>query len=115
MTKISIVTPTFNEEENIEKLCSEIRVEMKKVNINYEHIVIDNASTDKTTAILKSVSPKFRPSLKRPEKCTFAIEFWPKKLSEWTMRFQSTTDRHNWATIRYRQMTNLTARRVITR
>ena len=55
MTKISIVTPTFNEEENIEKLCSEIRVEMKKVNINYEHIVIDNASTDKTTAILKKI------------------------------------------------------------
>ena len=27
--KISIVTPTFNEEENIEKLCSEIALQMK--------------------------------------------------------------------------------------
>ena len=26
MTKISIVTPTFNEEQNIEKLCSEIKI-----------------------------------------------------------------------------------------
>ena len=40
MTKISIVTPTFNEEENIEKLCFDIKVEMEKLNINYEHIVI---------------------------------------------------------------------------
>ena len=29
MTKISIVTPTFNEEQNIEKLCSEIKIVMK--------------------------------------------------------------------------------------
>ena len=37
MTKISIVTPTFNEEENIEKLCSEIKNEMKKFNFSVEH------------------------------------------------------------------------------
>ena len=55
MTKISIVTPTFNEEKNIEKLCSDIRAEMKKNDINYEHIVIDNASTDRTTSILKKI------------------------------------------------------------
>ena len=55
MSKISIVTPTYNEEENIEKLCSEIRIEMQKVNVDYEHIVIDNASTDKTTTILKKI------------------------------------------------------------
>ena len=28
--KISIVTPTFNEEENIEKLCLEIASQMKQ-------------------------------------------------------------------------------------
>jgi glycosyltransferase involved in cell wall biosynthesis len=55
MTKISIVTPTYNEEENIEKLCSEIRSEMKKIEIDYEHIVIDNSSTDKTTEILRKI------------------------------------------------------------
>ena len=53
MNKISIVTPTFNEEGNIEKLCSGIKVEMNKLGIDYEHIVIDNCSTDKTIEILK--------------------------------------------------------------
>ena len=30
MKKISIVTPTFNEEENIEKLCREIKIEAEQ-------------------------------------------------------------------------------------
>jgi polyisoprenyl-phosphate glycosyltransferase len=55
MTKISIVTPTFNEEQNIKKLCSDIKTEIEKLNIDYEHIIIDNASTDKTIDILKEI------------------------------------------------------------
>ena len=55
MTKISIITPTFNEEQNIKKLCLDIKSEMEKINIDYEHIVIDNASTDKTIDILKEI------------------------------------------------------------
>ena len=55
MTKISIVTPTFNEEQNIKKLCNDIKFEMEKLNIDYEHIVIDNASTDKTIDIIKEI------------------------------------------------------------
>ena len=58
MTQISIVTPTFNEEQNIEILCSEIKHEMNKLNIEYEHIVIDNSSTDKTIPILKEICLK---------------------------------------------------------
>ena len=58
MEKISIVTPTFNEEENIEKLCLGIKVEMEKLKIDYEHIVIDNCSTDKTIDVLKSICTK---------------------------------------------------------
>ena len=58
MTQISIVTPTFNEEQNIEILCSEIKREMNKLNIEYEHIVIDNFSTDKTISILKEICLK---------------------------------------------------------
>jgi glycosyltransferase involved in cell wall biosynthesis len=53
--KISICTPTYNEEENIEKLCLEIKQEMKKINVDYEHIVIDNSSTDKTIEILRKL------------------------------------------------------------
>jgi len=55
MTKISIVTPTYNEEENIEKLCLEIRSVIKKIEIEYEHIIIDNSSTDKTVEILRKI------------------------------------------------------------
>ena len=51
--KISIITPTFNEELNIEKLCTLIAAEMKKLNYEYEHIVIDNSSTDSTVSILR--------------------------------------------------------------
>jgi len=54
--KISIVTPTYNEESNIEKLCNLIADEMKKLNYDYEHIVIDNCSSDSTVAILKKLA-----------------------------------------------------------
>ena len=55
MTKISIVTPTYNEEENIKKLCDENKNEMEKIDLDYEHIIIDNASNDNTVKILKEV------------------------------------------------------------
>jgi glycosyltransferase involved in cell wall biosynthesis len=56
MTKklISIVTPTFNEEQNIKLLCDEIRIKMSTyANLDYEHIIIDNDSTDDTQKILR--------------------------------------------------------------
>ena len=56
--KISIITPTFNEEKNIEKLCSEISKEMSKLNYDYEHIVIDNHSNDGTISILKKIAAR---------------------------------------------------------
>ena len=59
MTKlISIVTPTYNEEGNIKDLCLKISEEMKKTKYDYEHIVIDNCSTDSTISILKELSLK---------------------------------------------------------
>ena len=53
---ISIVTPTYNEENNIKKLCLDIAVEMKKLDYDYEHIVIDNKSSDSTISILKDLA-----------------------------------------------------------
>lgn len=52
---ISIVTPAYNEAENIGPLIEAIRQEMGKMEekYNYEHIIIDNASTDDTVAIVK--------------------------------------------------------------
>ena len=55
---ISIITPTYNEEDNIEKLCSQISQELMKTDCDYEHIVIDNNSNDKTVEILKKIASK---------------------------------------------------------
>jgi glycosyltransferase involved in cell wall biosynthesis len=56
--KISIITPTFNEGSNIEKLCLLISGEMSKLDYEYEHIVIDNSSTDSTVSILRKIASK---------------------------------------------------------
>tara|TARA_B100000315_G_C14554587_1_gene577514 strand:- start:195 stop:1133 length:939 start_codon:yes stop_codon:yes gene_type:complete len=55
---ISIVTPTYNEELNIEKLIHEIGKIMFsfKSKYDYEHIIIDNKSTDNTIKILKNIA-----------------------------------------------------------
>ena len=57
-TKISIVTPTFNEEQNIEKISNDILIEMKNLDIDYEHIIIDNNSTDQTQNIVRQLCKK---------------------------------------------------------
>lgn len=56
--KISIVTPVYNEEENIEKISNDILVEIQKLEIDYEHIIIDNNSTDQTQNIIKRICQK---------------------------------------------------------
>ena len=55
MKKISVITPTYNEEENVELLCKKIKEEFLKINYEYEHIIIDNNSNDKTIPILRSI------------------------------------------------------------
>jgi glycosyltransferase involved in cell wall biosynthesis len=53
--KISIVTATFNEEKNIKKISNDIAIEMQKLDIDYEHIIIDNNSTDQTQNIIREI------------------------------------------------------------
>jgi glycosyltransferase involved in cell wall biosynthesis len=55
---ISIVSPCFNEEDNIEELCSRVKTVMEGLGYDYEHILIDNASTDRTVSILKELAGK---------------------------------------------------------
>ena len=56
MKLISVLTPCFNEEKNIELIYSEVKKVFDNLpNIKYEHIFIDNASTDKTLDILKDL------------------------------------------------------------
>ena len=53
---ISIVTPTFNEVDNIDNLCKEIKIICQSNKIYYEHIIIDNCSTDGTIAKIKNLT-----------------------------------------------------------
>lgn len=53
---ISIVTPCYNEEDNIEELCRRISDAMLNTPYNYEHICIDNCSTDQTVNKLKAIA-----------------------------------------------------------
>jgi glycosyltransferase involved in cell wall biosynthesis len=52
---ISIVTPTFNEERNIKELSKQIEFQMKNTSYDYEHIIIDNASTDNTQNLIRKI------------------------------------------------------------
>ena len=58
MKLISIVTPCYNEEENVEELCRRVKevMESRLSAYNYEHIFIDNASTDNTVNKLKNIA-----------------------------------------------------------
>lgn len=54
--KISIVTPTYNEVSNIEKLYNEIKNQFTKIKYDYEHIIIDNNSNDGTIEKLRQLA-----------------------------------------------------------
>ncbi len=60
MKKISIVTPCYNEEENVEELYNQVKSQFIQLSDRYmyEHIFIDNASTDNTVAELKKLAEK---------------------------------------------------------
>ena len=50
---ISIVTPCYNEEENIDELCERVSHTMSQLPFIYEHIFIDNCSSDFTVDKIK--------------------------------------------------------------
>ncbi len=56
MKKISIVTGCYNEEENVEELNQRINKAMVGLGYEYEHIFIDNASTDHTEQKLRELA-----------------------------------------------------------
>ena len=53
---ISIVTPCYNEEENIDELYQRVASVMATLPYEYEHICIDNASTDGTVKRIKELA-----------------------------------------------------------
>jgi polyisoprenyl-phosphate glycosyltransferase len=56
MKMISIVTPTFNEEKNLQEIYSRVTAVMSKHKVGYELIFIDNASTDSTIPVLRELA-----------------------------------------------------------
>jgi len=56
---ITLFTPCYNEEENIELLYSSVCSVVEKIpQYNFEHVFIDNASTDNTLPILKQLADR---------------------------------------------------------
>ena len=53
---LSIVTPCYNEEANILELYERVAKVMSVLLYEYEHIFIDNHSTDATVSILKGLA-----------------------------------------------------------
>jgi glycosyltransferase involved in cell wall biosynthesis len=54
---ISIITPCFNEEENVMEVYQQVKDIFAQIaGYRYEHIFIDNASTDKTVQILREIA-----------------------------------------------------------
>jgi glycosyltransferase involved in cell wall biosynthesis len=56
MPRISLITPCYNEEENVIELYERINKVMEQFQFDYEHIFIDNASTDKTVELIRKLA-----------------------------------------------------------
>lgn len=57
---ISVIAPCFNEERNVEALVTRLNTTFEKHNINGEIILVDDASSDKTSDEIKKMSAKFK-------------------------------------------------------
>ena len=61
MKTLSVITPCFNEEANVREVYDRVRAVVAGLRgCRYEHIFIDNASTDNTVAILNSIAAEDR-------------------------------------------------------
>jgi len=57
MKLISVVTPCFNEEQNFEALYQKVKSIFGQLHAyRYEHIFIDNSSTDRTVDVLRTIA-----------------------------------------------------------
>ncbi len=57
MKTISVVTACYNEQDNVEELYQRVRAAVVKAGrYRYEHIFIDNSSTDATMAVLEKIA-----------------------------------------------------------
>ena len=54
--EISIVIPAYNEAENLPLLCNEIATVMKNITGDYEIIIVNDGSSDKTQEVIEKLS-----------------------------------------------------------
>lgn len=54
----SIVIPVYNEEENVEALHERLKEALDKLNIEYELVIVDDGSTDRTLTLLEQLQQK---------------------------------------------------------
>lgn len=56
---ISVITPCYNEEENVREVCEQVKGVFSEIpGVDYEHLFIDNSSKDGTVRILKEIASK---------------------------------------------------------
>ena len=59
MSLLSVVTPCYNEESNVAELHERVAAALASVGgLEYEHIFIDNASTDDTVGVLRRLAAR---------------------------------------------------------
>ena len=58
--KVTILTPCYNEAENVQALYERVRGVFEPLDEDYEHLFIDNASTDQTVEILRDIASRDR-------------------------------------------------------
>lgn len=58
MKPISIVIPVYNEASNISSLVSEIYLTLKKIDVHFEILIVDDASTDNSRDVIKKLKKK---------------------------------------------------------
>lgn len=57
MPLLTVLTPCFNEEGNIREVYRQVQAAMEKLpGYEYDHLFIDNASTDRTVAVLRELA-----------------------------------------------------------
>jgi polyisoprenyl-phosphate glycosyltransferase len=80
MKKISVITCVYNEEEMVAEVCEVIRRTFAPLRkkYDYEHIFMDNCSTDRTLEILKKIAARD----KRVKILAYSKNFGPVK-TEW--------------------------------
>lgn len=58
MPSLSLIIPVYNEEDNLERLYAEITEAMKSVSQDYEVVLTDDASKDRSWEIMKAIAAR---------------------------------------------------------